>query len=398
MTTSSRDHGQPHAVALVHDWLNQEGGAEYVLGVLHEMFPTAPIHTSIADVGRVPAAAAWDVRVSWMDRLPAIHANHQPYLPLYPLAWNQTHVRGSDVVVSNKSGFCHGVRTNGSPHVCYCLTPTRYVWQPEAYLAYERVPAAGRLALRAALPALRRWDRGAADRVDRFVAISTEVRDRIARYYGRDSDVVHPPLDLGDYERSAEIGEAYLVLARLVPYKRIDLAVQAFTRLGMRLDVVGGGRDMDRLQAMAGPTVRFTGRVPRSDVIRRLARCRGLVWPGVEDYGLAPVEAMASGRPVVARRAGGVLDTVVDGVTGVFFDTPDADALAAAVQRAERTTWRPAGIRAHAERFGRDVFERGLAAHVDAAVETARARGWRGTARSSGAAPRAAEGGDNGRA
>jgi glycosyltransferase involved in cell wall biosynthesis len=353
--------------------LNQDGGAEYVLGVLHSMFPDAPIYTTIADAERVPAMADWDVRVSWLDHLPAIHDRHQPYLPLYPLAWESTHLSGYDLVLSNKSGFCHGVHTGGAPHVCYCLTPTRYVWEPDEYLAYENVSPAGRMALRVALPVLRRWDLGAARRVDSFVAISTAVRDRIARFYRRDSVVIHPPLDLDDYDTSSETSDAYLVLARLVPYKRIDLAVEAFNRLGMPLTVAGGGRDLERLRAMAGPTIRFTGRLARSEVVRLLARCRGLIWPGVEDYGLAPVEAMASGRPVVARRAGGVLDTVVEGKTGVFFDGADPDALAAAVLRAEKTDWNPTSIRAHAARFGRDVFERKLAAHV-AEVLAARSR------------------------
>jgi glycosyltransferase involved in cell wall biosynthesis len=362
-------------IALVHDWLNQDGGAEHVLGVLHELYPDAPIYTTMADADRVPAVGRYDVRVSWMDRLPSIHSRHQPYLALYPLAWDTTRLTGYDLVLSNKSGFCHGVRTGNAPHVCYCLTPTRYVWEPDDYLAYEEVPGAGRLVLRAALPALRRWDGRAADRVDHFVAISTTVRERIARYYRRDSIVVHPPVDLADYQLSPQVDDFYLVLARLVPYKRIDLAVSAFSRLGRRLVVVGDGRDRGRLESMAGPSVQFAGRLPRSEVIELLARCRGLVWPGIEDFGLAPVEAMASGRPVVARRAGGVLDTVAEGETGVFFDAADPDALAAAVRQADAAAWRPSAIRQHASRFGRDVFERRLSGFVELVLDGARRDG-----------------------
>lgn len=359
---------RPVRTALAHDWLNQAGGAEVVLAVLHALYPAAPIFTTLFDPARVPAPAGWDVRTSWMDRLPGIHARHQPYLPLYPLAWETTRLEDYDLVISNKSGFCHGVRAGRAVHVCYCLTPTRFVWQPRSYLAFEDVPAAARLVLRGLLPALRRWDKAAADRVDHFVAISNTVRDRIARFYGRRSVVIHPPAALERYAVGEAVGDYYLVLSRLVPYKRIDLAVQAFTRLGRRLVIVGDGRDRRRLAAMAGPAVEFRGRAPDAEVAGLLSGCRALVWPGVEDYGLAPVEAMASGRPVIARRAGGVLDTVVEGRTGVFFDRPDPDALAQAVALAESITWDPAAIRVHAAGFGRPVFEARLTGFVGQAL------------------------------
>jgi glycosyltransferase involved in cell wall biosynthesis len=204
--------------------------------------------------------------------------------------------------------------------------------------------------------------------VDHFVAISSAVRDRIAAFYGRSSTVIHPPTRLARYEVAGNVDEACLVLARLVPYKRIDLAVQAFTHLGRRLVVVGDGRDRARLEGMAGPTIEFRGRLPDDEVVGLLSRCRALVWPGVEDYGLAPVEAMASGRPVIARRAGGVLDTVVEGVTGVFFDAPDPGALARAVERADEIDWQPAVIRDHARSFGHDVFEARLSSFLRSAL------------------------------
>jgi glycosyltransferase involved in cell wall biosynthesis len=347
---------QPVKVALVHDWLNQAGGAEVVLTVLHEMFPSAPIITTIHDPARVPTAG-WDIRTSWMDRLPAVHRRHQPYLPLYPFAWETTRLHGYDLVLSNKSGFCHGVHTGGAVHVCYCLTPTRYVWELDSYLDGEDLSAGARLALKALLPLFKHWDRAAADRVDHFIAISSTVRDRIAAFYQRTSTVIYPPAELGDYRPAETTGDDYLVLARLVPYKRIDVAIEAFNRLGRPLVIIGDGRDRARLEALAGPTVSFRGRLGQAEVASLLARCRGLVWPGVEDYGLVPVEAMAAGRPVIARRAGGVLDTVVDGVTGVFFDGAEPDALAAAVCRADTIAWDRAAIHAHAAQFGRATFE-----------------------------------------
>ncbi len=359
-------------VALVHDWLNQAGGAEVVLEVLHQIFPAAPIYTSIADPERVPAIAGWDVRSSWMDHLPAIHARHQPYLPLYPLDWSTRRIKGYDLILSNKSGFCHGLRAPGAVHVCYCLTPTRYVWTPEDYLAGEDLPPGARLALRAILPLLRRWDRAAAQRVDHFVAISSVVRDRIRRYYQRDSEVIFPPTDLSDFRPSPDPqpDDFDLILARLVPYKRIDLAVEAFNQLGRRLVVVGDGRDRARLESLAGPTIEFRGRLPQAEVTYLLSRCRALIWPGVEDYGLAPVEAMASGRPVIARRAGGVLDTIDEGRTGLFFDDPEPADLAAAVRAADAVDWQPAAIRAHAEAFGRPAFETRLRACLQRALRS----------------------------
>lgn len=354
-------------LALVHDWLNQAGGAEVVLAVLHQMFPAAPIYTTVYDPRRV-AGDGWAVRASWMDRLPGIHGHHQPYLPLYPLAWESTRLKGYALVVSNKSGFCHGVRAGSATHVCYCLTPTRYVWEPEDYLRHEVLPPGGRLALAASLPVLRRWDRAAARRVHHFVAISTVVRDRIRQFYDRDSTVIFPPAEVGPFVAAPPPEDYYLILARLVPYKRIDLAVEAFSRLGRRLLVVGAGRDRERLEALAGPTVSFLGRQPRGEVQSLLARCRALVWPGVEDFGLAPVEAMAAGRPVIARRAGGVLDTVVEGVTGVFFDEEDPAALAAAVIRADAIAWQPGAIHRHAAGYGRAVFEARFGAFLAAAL------------------------------
>ena len=372
--------------ALVHDWLNQSGGAEVVLGVLHDLFPAAPIFTSIFDPARVPEAVAWPVRSTWMDRLPGIHAHHQPYLPLYPLAWSATRLEGYDLVLSNKSAFCHGVHTPRAVHVCYCLTPTRFVWESDEYLAHERIPAAGRLALRALLPLLRRWDLAAARRVDHFVAISTTVKERIARCYGRESTVIFPPVDLDRFNGAdhplphadarsngtARAGDYHLILARLVPYKRIDLAVEAFNQLGRNLVVVGDGRDRERLQRLAGPTVQFRGRLPQAEVVNLLADARGLVWPGVEDFGLAPVEAMALGRPVIARRAGGVTDTVVEGRTGIFFDQPEPAALAAAVLAADAVDWDIGIIRNHAAQFGRDVFERQLTQFLSEALANRR--------------------------
>lgn len=348
-------------LALVHDWLNQLGGAEDVLETLVEMFPHAPIYTSMYwREGMPPAYRAWDIRTSWMDHLPGIYRHHQSYLPLYPLAFARLDLSGYDLVLSNKSGFCHGVRTGEAVHVCYCLTPTRYVWDFDAYAAREALPLALKTALRPIIGLLRRWDYQAAQRVDHFIAISTEVQARIRRYYGHDSVVIHPPVDTARFHPAPTHDGYYLIVSRLVPYKRIDLAVHAFNQLGLPLVIAGDGRDRAALESLAGPTVTFLGRVPDEDLPDLFARCRAYVLPGVEDFAIAPVQAQAAGRPVIAYGTGGALDTVIEGETGVFFREPTPEALAAAVRAFNPDNVDPRACRANAEQFAVGVFKEKL--------------------------------------
>ncbi len=335
------------------------GGAEGVLEALVEMFPEAPIYTSIYWPEAMPAAyRAWDIRTTWMDRLPGIYRHHQLYLLFYPLAFGGLDLRGYDLVISNKSAFCLGVKTPPETrHVCYCLTPTRFVWDFKAYVDREHVGEAGRLLVKPFLGWLRRWERAAAERVDAFVAISDEVQGRIRRFYGRESAVVYPPVDTGRFTPTEHHDDYYLIVSRLIPYKRIDLAVRAFGELGLPLWIGGDGRDRAALQAIAAPNVRFLGRVPDKELGPLLARCRAFVFPGLEDFGITPVEAMAAGRPVIAFAGGGALDTVVEDVTGVFFQEQTVASLAGAVRRFDETAFDPATIRAHAERFDAKVFK-----------------------------------------
>lgn len=356
-------------LALVHDWLNQLGGAEDVLETLVEMFPDAPIYTSMYWREGMPEAyKAWDVRTTWMDRLPGIYRHHQPYLPLYPLAFARLDLSGYDLVLSNKSGFCHGVRTGRAPHVCYCLTPTRYVWEFEDYAARESLPPAGKAALRPLIGLLRRWDYQAAQRVTYFIAISREVQARIRRYYRRDSTVIYPPVDTSRFAPSSRHDDYYLIVSRLIPYKRIDLAVRAFNQLGLPLVIAGDGRDRAALEALAGPTITFLGRVPDDDLPDLFARCRAFVLPGREDFSIAPVQAQAAGRPVIAYRAGGVFDTVINGKTGVFFEEQTPEALAAAVHAFDPESVNPEDCRVNAERFAVEVFRERLGRFIEAVL------------------------------
>jgi glycosyltransferase involved in cell wall biosynthesis len=355
-------------VAIVHDWLNQIGGAEGVLEALVEMFPEAPVFTTIYWRDGMPARyREWDIRPTWLDRAPSIYRHHQPYLPLYPLAVRSMDLRVYDLILSNKSGFCHGVRTSSEQlHIDYCLTPTRFVWDYASYAGREGYGRTVDLLLRPLIRRLQVWDRRAADRVDFFIAISREVQARIARYYQRDSAIIHPPVNTDRYQPSPDQpGDYFLVVSRLIPYKRIDLAVRACSELSLPLVVVGEGRDRPALETIAGPTIEFRGRVTDEELGELLARCRAFFFPGHEDFGIAPVEAQAAGRPVIAYAAGGAFDTIVDGETGLFFHEQTPDSLADAIRRLDSTDFDPAAIRRNAERFSVARFKRELRAFVE---------------------------------
>jgi glycosyltransferase involved in cell wall biosynthesis len=362
-------------LALVHDWLNQRGGAEDVLETLMTMYPSNPVYTSIYAPDLMPPAyEEWDIRTLWLNRMPGIHAHHQPYLPLYPLAWHGLDLSGYDVIVSNKSGFCHGVRHDQKTlHICYCLAPTRYVWSMASYVAREGLGKPTQWALRPLIAILRRWDYAAAQRVDQFIAISTEIQTRIKTYYRRDSTIIYPPVDTDRFRPSSIVEDYFLVVSRLIPYKRIDLAVQAATRLGVPLKVVGKGRDLDRLCELAGPTVEFLGYIADDRLPDLMARCKALLFPGLEDFGITPVQAQAAGRPVIAFAGGGAIDTVIPGKTGVLFNEMTVESLMAAIQNFSVSDYDPAVLRAHAEKFDTQIFERQIGEYVECAWDTFRA-------------------------
>ncbi|MBI2848687.1 MAG: glycosyltransferase [Chloroflexi bacterium] len=348
-------------VAIVHDWLNQWGGAEGVLEALHQIFPSAPVFTSIYVPQALPKDCShWEIHTSFLQRFPGVNAYHRLLLPLYPLAFTRLRLTGYDVIISNSSGFCHGVDVpTDTCHINYCLTPPRYVWNLPQYVAREHIGVVGRLALSPLVGFLRTWDWKAAQKVSYFVGISKMVVDRIREFYGREADLIYPPVNTQQFTMSEKTEDYFLIVSRLVPYKRIDLAVRAFTQLKKPLYIVGDGRDRATLESMAGPTVRFLGRLPIQEVRDLMGQCKAFVFPGEEDFGIAPVEAQAAGRPVIAYRGGGALDSVIDGTTGLFFNEPTTESLVQAIHRFDKIggEFHPPTIRRHAQSFDTAVFQ-----------------------------------------
>lgn len=347
-------------VAIIHDWLTNMGGAERVILALHEIFPEAPVFTMVHNPAKLPPEFAnIDIRTSFIQKLPWAKTGYQRYLPLMPVAAEQFDLSEYDVVISSSHACAKGVITRPETlHICYCYTPMRYAWfLYHEYMRLEQVSPLKRLLIPPLMSYLRMWDRLAADRVDDFIAISTGVSHRIKKYYRRDSSLIFPPVDTGYYTPAETVDDYFLVVSRLVAYKRVDLAVEAFNRLGLPLVIIGDGPELDKLRRMAKPNIRVMGRLSDEETRIYYARCKAFIFPGEEDFGITPVEAQAAGRPVIAYGAGGTLDTVKKGVTGEFFYPQTAEALAAAVAAFEPGRYDPQVIRKHAEGFDTRKFQ-----------------------------------------
>lgn len=363
-------------VALIHDLLASYGGSEQVLLQLHRLFPQAPIYTSVHDPCRLPAEfAELQVRTTFLQRLPWSRSHYETVVPLMPFAFARLDLSGYDLVISSSHACSKGVTTDPrSLHVCYCHTPMRYAWShQEIYLAKAPLRPLTAPPARALLAWLRRWDAATARRPHHLLCNSEHVRRRIQRFWGRDAEVVYPPVRLERFSppRRPPLPDApFLVVGRLVEYKRTEVAVQACSRLGLPLQVIGRGPELGRLQRLAGPSVRFLGEVSDAELACAYRNCRALIFPPDEDFGLVPLEAMASGRPVLALGAGGALETVVPGVTGDFY--PDAglgeegvEALVRALQSFRPSEYDPADCRARAEQFSPARFRQQVAAALE---------------------------------
>lgn len=358
-------------VALVHDYLNQYGGAERVVEVLLDMFPGAPLYTSLYDPSRMPTSLqGLEPQTTFLQRLPFCHRAPRCLLPLYPRAFARLDLTGFDLLLSSSSAFAKCISPPpAAVHVCYCHTPMRFVWCYHDYVARERLGPAVRVVLPLMIRRLRAWDLATAATVHEFIANSQFVAERIQRAYGRSSAVIYPPVECDRFEVADGVEDYFLIVSRLRPYKRVDLAVRAFNELGLPLKIVGSGADEGRLRAMAGGTVELVGRVSEAELRHLLSHCRALIFPGVEDFGLAPVEAQASGRPVIAFAGGGALETVKEGETGLFFREPTAESLAQAVRGFDAAQFDSRAIRRHAMQFDVGRFRTQLLDLLQEALE-----------------------------
>lgn len=366
-------------VVIVHDYLNQLGGAERVVGVLHQMYPEAPIYTLFSDTDKLwPSLRGADIRNSFLQRFKFVIKNFKLFFWLYPLVMRTLKLPECDVVISSSSAYAKGIRLPKSKpiHLCYCHTPMRFAWNFNQYMAHETQSKTLATLARVFIPLLKWWDVRTAGLVDHFITNSSVVRERVLRCYKRDAEVIYPPVELQPaplpenlLTESMQRGDGYfLVVSRLVSYKRLDLAVAACTSLNLRLFVIGVGPDRQRLEQMAGRTVTFLGWQPDETVRAYMASCTALIFPGEEDFGLTPVEVNSLGRPVVAYAAGGALDTIVDGQSGVLFREPTVISVAEALLKVQDLDWNGARIQQNAMRFDRSVFEQKLAQAVQAAL------------------------------
>jgi glycosyltransferase involved in cell wall biosynthesis len=374
----------PHRVAIVHDWLVSMRGAERLLECLCRLYPQATIYTLCCDRAQIsPMLRQMDIRTSFIDRLsrlPGAGGRFRALLPLFPLAVESFDLGGYDLVISTTHCVAKGVIPDPTAlHISYVHAPMRYIWdERQAYQARAPIGAVGRAALTLSAHYLRMWDVTATARADLLVANSGYTRRKLNRYYGRDAVVLHPPVQMQRFGGSAPAsaagsadaeGSYDLVVSALVPYKRVELAVRAYARNGLSLVVVGEGPDRDRLAALAPANVELRGKVSDDELVQLYRGCRALVHPALDDFGIAPLEAMAAGKPVVAFKGGGACETVIEGETGVFFDEPTDASLAAAVEALGRRRFEPRRLAEHAATFDEAHFERRFAALVNEAWE-----------------------------
>lgn len=357
-------------IALVHDWLTGMRGGEKVLEVLCELYPRAPLFTLLHNKGSVsPVIENRDIHSSFIDRLPFKANRYRNYLPFFPRAIESFDFSDYDLILSTSHAVAKGaLPAPGALHICYCHTPMRYVWELyDQYFGPGRASLLTRSAMSYLAPRLRKWDVAASSRVNAFIANSRNVADRILQYYHASADVMYPPVNVDQFSVSEDDDGYYLIVSALVPYKRVDLAIETFRQTRERLLVVGTGPEFTRLQSLASANIEFLGWQSDTELARLYARSRALIFPGIEDFGIVPLEAMASGKPVVAFGQGGALETVVEDPrrgTGVFFYNPTPEALKEAIGKLGNLKLNPHIIRAHAERFDRKTFMESYSQYV----------------------------------
>jgi glycosyltransferase involved in cell wall biosynthesis len=357
-------------VALVHDWLTGQRGGEKVLEVLAEIFPQAPIFTLFHFKGsQAEIVESRDIRTSFLQRLPFLKKKYRRYLPFFPLAVELFDLAGFDLVISSSHCVAKGaIPAPDALHISYIHSPMRYAWnQYFAYFSPDQLSFFSRRLIPPVMHRLRVWDESSAARVDHFIANSDNVARRIMKYYRREADVIHPPADTEFFRPEANLPKSadFLIVSALVPYKRIDLAIETFNRSGEKLKIVGTGPDLKKLRKMARPNIVFLGQVPAEDLRALYCKVRAIILPGEEDFGITAVEAQACGTPVLAFGRGGALESVLPGQTGLFFPELSASSLGAALDKFRGLKFNGAAIRLNAERFSRQAFRNKLAAYLE---------------------------------
>jgi glycosyltransferase involved in cell wall biosynthesis len=347
-------------IAIVHYWLVNMRGGEKVIEALCELFPQADIYTHVYCPENISGIIKkHKIFTTFIQKLPFACKIYQTYLPLMPLALEQLDLQSYDLVISSESGPAKGVITRPDAlHICYCHSPMRYLW--DMYPSYfQNAGRFTKIIMLALIPFLRIWDYSSAARVDYFVANSHFVARRIKKYYRREAEVIHPPLSTGDFSVSEIRDDYYLMVGQLVAYKRADVAVEAFNRCGKRLVIIGEGPQQAALKKAANANINFMGRQPFEVIKEHYSRCRALIFPGIEDFGIVPLEAMASGRPVIAFKKGGATESVIENKTGIFFDMQTPESLLDAVERFENIEHKfdPDIIRNHARKFDKAIYK-----------------------------------------
>ena len=362
-------------IAIVHDYLNQYGGAERVIEVMHEIFPEAPVFTSIYQPENMPDSfKKMDIRVTFMQKFPFLDRFYKKYFMLYPIAMKSLKVKDFDLIISSSSSFAKGVRKRkNAVHVCYCYTPTRFVWYYNSYIKKENFSKIiSTFLLPLFIKSLKKWDLKAVEGVDKFIAISNHIKNKIKACYKRDSEVIYPPVDFEKFkinEASKERESYFLVVSRLNAYKNIDMAINACKKINQNLKIIGTGLYLKELKKITGDSkkIEFLGRVSDEELSSYYSGCRALIFPGEEDFGISPLEAQASGRPVIAYAKGGALETIIDGETGIFFKEDNEDSLSESISDfiSMENNFIPEVIRKHALKFEKEVFKKSFKAYID---------------------------------
>ena len=358
-------------IALVHDYLVQYGGAERVLECFTELFPDAPIYTIVHDKQAMHGVfEGKDIRTSYLQKFPLARKRHRIFPPLMPPAIEQFDLSLYDVVLSDSSSYAKGIITNPDTlHICYMHTPMRYAWDDcQKYTQEFGFPKIIKKIVPFAMNYIRLWDRSSADRVDKFIANSNFVAKRIKKYYRKESSVINPPVSVKDFYIDSHREDYFLMVGRLIAYKRHDIAIRAFNKLGLPLKIIGRGPEMNRLKKIAGPNIEFLGRVPEKILPKYYAKCRAFIFPQEEDFGIVAMEAMASGRPLIAYYGGDIPEHMEEGKTGVFFRKQNSEEIVKAVNNFQDIDYDPEYIRSKSLKFDREIFKDKIKQYVEGAL------------------------------